>query len=116
MQTWNQFETTSRKKFNMAQVTINANSVPKIEVDMNVDFKNVLPKSQPGFAPAVEVTPWDVSPWDISPWSGTSIYYLTSFGLQNNGYVGALRYRGLVKDSTHELMGFRIAFEEGAFL
>jgi len=116
MQSWNQFETTSRKKFNMAQVTINANSVPKIEVDMNVDFKNVLPKSQPGFAPAVDVTPWDVSPWDISPWSGTSIYYLTSFGLQNNGYVGALRYRGLVKDSTHELMGFRIAFEEGAFL
>lgn len=116
MQTWNQFETTSRKKFNMAQVTIRANSIPKIEVDMNVDFKNVLPKSQPGFAPAVEVTPWDVSPWNISPWSGTAIYYLSSFGLQNNGYVGALRYRGQVKDSTHELMGFRIAFEEGAFL
>lgn len=116
MQTWNQFETTSRKKFNMAQVTIKANSIPKIEVDMNVDFKDVTPRSQPGFAPAVQETPWNISPWNTSPWSGTAIYYLTSFGLQNTGYVGALRYRGNLKDSTHEFMGFRIAFEEGAFL
>ena len=116
MQSWFGFETSSRKKFNMAQVTIQANSVPKIAVDMNVDYKEEPPLSQPGFAPEVKVSPWNVSPWDTSQWSGSDLYYVNSFGLTNIGYVGALRYRGQLKGSSHILHGFRVAFEEGEFL
>lgn len=116
MQSWVQFETSAVKKFNQAQITIKSNSVPKIAVDMMVNYREELPKSQPGFAPEVKVSPWDVSPWDTSEWSGSDIFYINTFGLSNLGYVGALRYRGKVDNSTHELYGFRILFEEGEIL
>jgi hypothetical protein len=116
MQSWYEFEKVGRKKFNMAQVTIKATSVPKITVDMNVDYKETQPTSQPGFAAEEVASPWNVSPWDTSPWSGSAVFYVNSFGLSNLGFVGALRYRGQLKNSSHELMGFRIAFEEGSFL
>lgn len=116
MQSWQEFDSASRKKFNMAQVTIESNSVPEILVDINVDFTQTSPTSQPGFGPPAIASPWDVSPWDVSPWSGTGKFYVEAFGLANTGYVGALRYRGRIGSSTHVLYGFRIAYEEGAFI
>jgi hypothetical protein len=116
MQSWQEFDSASRKKFNMAQVTIESNSTPEILVDINVDFKQTSPVSQPSFGPPAIESPWDVSPWDVSPWSGTPKFFVEAFGLANEGYVGALRYRGKIKSSTHVLYGFRIAYEEGAFI
>lgn len=116
LQSWQEFDSASTKKFNMAQVTIESNSVPEILVDMNVDFVQTPPSSQPGFGPPAISSPWDVSPWDVSPWSGASKFFVEAFGLANTGYVGALRYRGRIKDSTHVLYGFRVAYEDGEFL
>lgn len=116
MQSWQEFDSPSRKKFNMAQVTIESNAVPEILVDMNVDFTQNPPKGQPGFGPPAVESPWNTSPWNTSPWSGASKFYVEAFGVANIGYVGALRYRGRVKGSTHVLYGFRIAYEEGAFI
>jgi len=100
----------------MAQVTIEADATPSIVVDMNVDYKDEKPTSEPGFPAAPERSPWNTSPWNTSPWSGKDSFFISSFGLSNIGYVGALRYRGQIKDSSHALYGFRIAFEEGDFL
>lgn len=116
MQSWQEFDSPSRKKFNMAQVTIESNSVPQILVDMNVDFTQTQPTSRPGFGPPALSTPWDVSPWNTSPWSGVSKFFVEAFGLSGTGYVGAFRYRGRIRTSTHVLYGFRIAYEEGAFI
>jgi hypothetical protein len=116
MQSWQQYNTANRKKFNMAQVTIRANSPPVIAADMNVDYKDIVPTSTPGFSPKAIESPWDVSPWDTSPWTAGEIYYVNSFGVANIGYVGAFRYRGRLLDTTHEFLGYRIAYEEGEFL
>lgn len=116
MQSWYEFGTAAKKKFNMAQMTIKSNVIPDISVDIMVDYEEVLPASTPAFALKAAVSPWNVSPWNISPWSGTDSFYVNQFGLGDIGYVGALRYRGSLIDSTHELYGFRIAFEEGEIL
>jgi hypothetical protein len=116
MQSWSQFETAMKKKFNMAQITIKSNVIPDIAVDMMTDYEEVLPQSTPNFALRAAVSPWNISPWNISPWSGTESFYVKQFGLNDMGHVGALRYRGSLKDATHELYGFRIAFEEGGIL
>lgn len=116
LQSWQEFQTPSRKKFNMAQVTIQADATPDILVDINVDFAKIDPKSKPSFAEQAISSPWDTSPWDVSPWSSIDTFYIKSFGLADTGYVGALRYRGQIKNSSHVLYGFRIAYEEGEFI
>jgi hypothetical protein len=116
LQSWQEFDTSSRKKFNMAQVTIESNSPPDILVDINVDFTKTDPKSRPNFGPQAVFSPWNASPWDVSPWSSSDTFYVKTFGLADTGYVGALRYRGKLRNSTHTLYGFRIAFEEGEFI
>lgn len=116
LQSWQEFSTPSRKKFNMAQVTVQAETAPDILVDMNVDFAKTDPKSRPSFGSPAVSSPWDTSPWNASPWSSSETFYIKSFGLADTGYVGALRYRGQLKNSTHILYGFRIAYEEGEFI
>lgn len=116
LQSWQEFETPSRKKFNMAQVTIKADAPPDILVDINVDYAQVQPKSKPSFGSQAVSSPWNTSPWDTSPWSSTDDFYIKSFGLSDIGHVGALRYRGQIKNSSHTLFGFRIAYEEGEFI
>jgi hypothetical protein len=116
MQSWNQFETASTKKFNQAQVTIKADAPPVIAVDIMLNYVQKTPKSQPGFSDSIITTPWNTAKWNASKWSGSEVFYLNSFGLAGVGAVGALRYRGQLIDSTHELYGFRILFEEGDVL
>jgi hypothetical protein len=116
LQSWQEFDSTSRKKFNMAQVTIESDAPPDILVDINVDFAKVEPKSRPNFGAQAIASPWNTSPWNTSPWSSSETFYVKSFGLADTGYVGALRYRGKLKNSTHTLYGFRIAYEEGEFI
>lgn len=116
MQSWFEFETSAKKKFNMAQMTIKSNTKPDIAVDIMVDYEEVLPQSTPNFAQKAASSPWNISPWNTSPWSGSDIFYVNTFGLGDIGYVGAIRYRGSLNDATHELYGFRIAFEEGEIL
>ncbi len=115
MQSWFEFQTSSKKKFNMAQVTIKSNVKPDFAVDIMVDYEEVLPQSTPAFAQKSLESPWDISPWNTSPWSGSEVFYVSQFGLMDIGYVGALRYRISINGSSHELYGFRIAFEEGEF-
>jgi hypothetical protein len=116
LHSWQEFDTSSRKKFNMAQVTVESLAPPDILVDINVDFTKTEPKSRPNFGPQAVFSPWDVSPWNTSPWSSSSTFFVKSFGLADIGYVGALRYRGKLRNTTHTLYGFRIAYEEGEFL
>jgi hypothetical protein len=116
MQSWYEFKTSAKKKFNMAQATIKSNVQPNVTVDIMVDYEEILPESITEFALKAPVAPWDISPWDVTPWAGNDIFYVHQFGLNDIGYVGALRYRTRVLDSTHELRGFRIAFEEGEIL
>jgi hypothetical protein len=116
LQSWQEFDTPSKKKFNMAQVTVEADVSPDILVDMNVDFAKTDPKSRPSFGNQAVSSPWDTSPWNTSPWSSSDTFYIKTFGLADTGYVGALRYRGQLKNATHTLYGFRIAYEEGEFM
>ena len=116
MQSWSEFETASKKKFNMAQMTIKSNTKPEIMVDIMVNYEEVMPENIPAFGQKAVSSPWDISPWNISPWSGSEHFFVNTFGLNDLGYVGALRYRTSINDATHELFGFRIAFEEGEIL
>lgn len=116
MQSWQDYGMPERKKFNMAQLTIEANAPPEITIDMNVDFKKNDPLSVPTFGPKPPASYWNRSIWNVALWSGLNKFYVESVGLSANGFVGALRYRGKIMNSTHILYGFRIAYEGGEFL
>jgi hypothetical protein len=116
MASWSDFGTPSSKKFNVAEVTVRSNAVPKISMDMMLDYRETLPETAPAFASQAINSPWNISPWNISPWSGSARYYSEWQGLRGVGYAGALRYRASIKDSTHELFGYRVVYEEGDVL
>lgn len=116
MSTWNEFDSSFIKKFNMAQVTIKSNVVPEIAVDMMLNYSEAIPVNEPGFSGKVKSSPWNISPWNVSPWSGTPSWYTQWFGLAGQGSVGAFRYRTKILDSYHELFSYRIAYEQGEIL
>lgn len=58
-----------QKYFTMVRPLLLANGKLQAAVDLNVNFENRIPTSNPSYTSLIG-SPWDTSPWNTSPWGG----------------------------------------------
>lgn len=116
MANWNEYGNPQIKKFNLCKMTIRSIAAPEPYVSMMTNYEETIPTGVVRFPGDVIESPWDTSSWNISPWSSSARFNSIVFGLNDYGYVGALRYRENLRDSFIQIFGYQLAMELGEIL
>jgi hypothetical protein len=92
MQAFSRFGTQLSKRFTLARPVFEANTIPAIAVEMNVNYERRPPESVPTSL-AGNGGLWDTAVWDVDVWGGDADIYNGWIGITGVGKTGALRIR-----------------------
>jgi hypothetical protein len=92
VQAFSRFGTQLSKRFTLARPVFEANTIPAIAVEMNVNYERRPPESVPTSL-AGNGGLWDTAVWDVDVWGGDADIYNGWIGITGVGKTGALRIR-----------------------
>jgi hypothetical protein len=111
---WRNFDSAASKQFKMVLTYVITDGVPKLLIEIRVDYDDSEPTNQPDSvttaAPGAE---WDLATWDAADWAGKQKNWNNWQGVSGLGRHGAPRLVAHVSNCTFAIAGWDVLYEEG---
>ncbi|MDN7897201.1 hypothetical protein QZM82_13470 [Burkholderia cepacia] len=98
------------KLFHMMRPVLLTNAPVRPQLDISVDFSNLIPTASPTFSQA-NLNLWDLTPWDARLWSDSQAVQADWESIDGLGYAATFRMRALTQDVQFSLVSVDFQFE-----
>lgn len=98
------------KLFHMMRPVFLTNAPIRPQLDISVDFSNLIPTASPTFSQA-NLNLWDLTPWDARLWSDSQAVQADWESIDGLGYAATFRMRALTQDVQFSLVSVDFQFE-----
>jgi hypothetical protein len=115
-QAWNTFDDgegmgNADKQFHMAEFAVQADGLPAISANINVNYQDDPPGSAAAVAPPAGAT-WDVATWDVDDWAGAASTQTVSVSVGKIGYTSSIWMQAVSKAAQIRWFATRIILEK----
>lgn len=101
----------SDKQFHFATFAIQADGIPSLACNLNVNFEDDLPANVLAAVPSTSGAAWDTAFWDTADWAGSAVTQSLTASIGKLGYIASVWLQASSPAARVRWFATRITFE-----